>query len=108
LRDKESGPSLAKVIWFTKVRVTSDHLVTTIMPEEDISIVDNALGLDFAEKSDKQDLQPSQELSDSPDLTTVKKEKEKPYVNLERVKTGGPQRVRSLSLYLYKFYSHIV
>ena len=66
------------------------------MPEEDTSIVDNALGLDFAEKSDTQDSHPPQE--PSPDLSTVKKEKEKPYVNPERVKTGGPQRVRSFSL----------
>ena len=66
------------------------------MPEEDTSIVDNALGLDFAEKSDKQDSHPPQELS--PDFSTVKKEKEKPYVNPERVKTGGPQRVRALTL----------
>ena len=78
------------------------------MPEEDTSIVDNALGLDFAEKSDKQDSHPPQE--PSPDLTNVKKEKEKPYVNPERVKTGGPQRVRSLSLYIYiyNFCSHII
>ena len=68
------------------------------MPE-DTSTVNNALGLDFAEKSDKQDSHPPQEPSS--DFTTVKKEKEKPYVNPERVKTGGPQRVRSLSLYVY-------
>jgi hypothetical protein len=68
------------------------------MPEEDTTTV-NALGLDFAEKSDKQDAHPPQE--PSPDFSTVKKEKEKPYVNPERVKTGGPQRVRCLSLYLY-------
>jgi hypothetical protein len=65
------------------------------MPEEGTSTVDNALGLDFAEKSDKQDAHPP-----SPDFSTVKKEKEKPYVNHERVKTGGPQRVRFLSLYV--------
>jgi hypothetical protein len=76
------------------------------MPEEDT--VDNALGLDFAEKSEKQDSQEPQE--PSPDFSTVKKEKEKPYVNPERVKTGGPQRVRSLSLYvcIYNFYSRII
>ena len=68
------------------------------MPEEDTSIVNNALGLDFAEK-DKQDSHTPQE--PSPDYSTVKKEKEKPYVNPERVKTGGAQRVRSLSFYVY-------
>ena len=103
MRDKESGPykawALPLLVLPTEVRVTSDHLVTTIMPEEDTSIVDNALGLDFAEKSDEQNTHPPQE--PSPDLTTVKKEKEKPYVNPERVKTGGPQRVGSLSLYIY-------
>lgn len=70
------------------------------MAEEDTS-VDNALGLDFAEKSDKQDSYPPPPQEPSPDLSTVKKEKEKPYVNPERVKTGGAQRVRSLSLYVY-------
>jgi hypothetical protein len=75
------------------------------MPEEDTSAVDNALGLDFAQKSEKQDSQPPQEPSH--DVTTVKKEKEKPYVNPERVKTGGPQRVRSLSLYIYITFIHI-
>jgi len=59
-----------------------------MMPEEDTS--NNALGLDFAEKPDKSDSQTPQE--PSPDLKTVKKEKEKPYVNPERVKTGGAQR----------------
>lgn len=53
---------------------------------------DNALGLDFADKSDKPDFK-----SDSPESNTIKKEKEKPYVNPERVKTGGIQRVRFLS-----------
>lgn len=48
----------------------------------------NALGLDFADKSDSH---PPPEFS--PDPTGVKKEKEKPYVNPERVKTGGTQRV---------------
>lgn len=73
------------------------------MPEEDAS--NNALGLDFAEKSDKSDSQTPQELS--PDFNTVKKEKEKPYVNPERVKTGGAQRVRSFSLYIYPILTHI-
>ena len=72
------------------------------MPEE---IANNALGLDFA-KSDKQDSHTPQE--PSPDFSTVKKEKEKPYVNPERVKTGGAQRVRSLSLCIYNFYSRII
>ena len=73
--------------------------------EEDTSTVNNALGLDFAEKSDRQDAHTSQE--PSPDFSTVKKEKEKPYVNPERVKTGGPQRVRCLSLYVC-IYSRII
>ena len=73
------------------------------MPEDDTSIVDNALGLDFAEKSDKQD---SHLQEPSPDFSTVKKEKEKPYVNPERVKTGGPQRVRSLSFYVYIYLTY--
>ena len=57
------------------------------MPEDDTSILDNALGLDFAKKSDKQDSHPQEP---SPDFSTVKKEKEKSYVNPECVKTGGP------------------
>ena len=64
---------------------------TTIMPEEDRS--NNALGLNFAEKSESHTSQ-----EPSPDLNNLKKEKEKPYVNPERVKTGGAQRVRALSL----------
>lgn len=77
------------------------------MPEEETSTVDNALGLDFAQKSEEKDSHLPQE--PSPDLTTVKKEKEKPYVNPERVKTGGPQRVLSLSLYMYIYinFTHI-
>lgn len=71
---------------------------TTIMPDEDTS--NNALGLDFADKSDSHAL-----LELSPDLNTVKKEKEKPYVNSERVKTGGAQRVRS-TLFLSFFSSN--
>jgi hypothetical protein len=57
------------------------------MPEDTSN---NALGLDFAEKPDESDSQTPQE--PSPDPNTVKKEKEKPYVNPERVKTGGAQR----------------
>lgn len=73
------------------------------MPEDTSN---NALGLDFAEKADKSDSQTSQE--PFPDLKTVKKEKEKPYVNLERVKTGGAQRVRSLfSIYLVLLTYHL-
>lgn len=65
------------------------------MPEEDTS--NNALGLDFAHRADKSDSHPPQEPEPSPEVNTVKKEKEKPYVNHERVKTGGAQRVHSLS-----------
>jgi hypothetical protein len=71
------------------------------MPEEDAS--NNALGLNFAEKLDSQTPQ-----KPSPDLNTVNKEKEKPYVNPERVKTGGAQRVRSFSLYIYPILTHIL
>jgi len=66
------------------------------MPEDTSN---NALGLDFADKSDKSEPHPP--LEPSPDLNTVKKEKEKPYVNPERVKTGGTQRVLSLSFLIF-------
>ena len=77
------------------------------MPEDDTFIVDNALSLDFAEKSDKQDSHPQEP---SPDFSTIKKEKEKPYVNPERVKTGGPPNAYVLFhyIYIYIYYSHIV
>ena len=68
----------------------------------------NALGLDFSQlavNEDQSEPQPSQNTQE-PEAPTaneqaenapppVRKEKEKPYFNPERVKTGGPQRVSS-------------
>lgn len=53
----------------------------------------NSLGLDF-DKATPSEQQPAEETADS----EQKPDKKKPYVNLERVKTGGPQRVRSQRL----------
>lgn len=47
----------------------------------------NTLGLDFTQPE-------SPDLTDNDPETTPTKDKKKPYVNPERVKTGGSQRVR--------------
>jgi len=64
----------------------------------------NSLGLDFNNLSVKDTAEPTQTVADgshapekqSADLIPKDvKEKKKPYVNPERVKTGGTQRVRN-------------
>ncbi|KAG6889783.1 hypothetical protein C0992_004201 [Termitomyces sp. T32_za158] len=52
----------------------------------------NSLGLDFDQLSVQDPLPDKSDAQPSPDLPTQKVEKKKPYVNAERVKTGGPQR----------------
>lgn len=65
----------------------------------------NALGLDFSQLTvaDKQEPVPEPNAVEENDTTTptTKKEKGKPYVNPERVKTGGAQRVGHF-LYSYQ------
>jgi len=60
----------------------------------------NALGLDFSHLTVADKPEPVPELNtveeNDTTSTTAKKEKEKPYVNPERVKTGGAQRVGHL------------
>lgn len=58
----------------------------------------NSLGLDFEQLSVQEASSTQPDVQSSPDLPAQKAEKKKPYVNAERVKTGGPQRVRTFSV----------
>ncbi|KAH0830416.1 hypothetical protein J3R83DRAFT_1811 [Lanmaoa asiatica] len=58
----------------------------------------NSLGLDF-EKETATEETATDQAANTPEQET-KSEKKKPYVNPERVKTGGPQRVRLVLLVL--------
>ena len=57
----------------------------------------NSLGLDFEKETATEETRTEEEGADTPEEET-RVEKKKPYVNLERVKTGGPQRVGAVLL----------
>lgn len=83
-----------------QVRVTGTPSAHTMADD-----ASNALGLDFSQLTvaDKQESVPEPNAVEENDTTspTTKKEKGKPYVNPERVKTGGAQRVGHF-LYSYQ------
>lgn len=74
----------------TRVRSILHLAIPTLLPPP---MADNTLGLDLNPEQPEQPADDTEPSQDPPSQSPKPREPKKPYVNPDRVNTGGPQRV---------------